>query len=147
MAGKTLENYKINVKVKLALLWTALMFLYIYADYFELMTPGKLESMMQLKTPMGPTTPGLLTIFAVLLIVPALMIVLSVFLAPLFSKWTNIAAGVVYAAISALIIISSFDSEWHRFYVLYNVIELGVLVTIIWQAWTWPGEAESSSRS
>ncbi|MGE0589667.1 MAG: DUF6326 family protein [Cyclobacteriaceae bacterium] len=145
MASKTLENYKINVKVKLALLWTALMFLYIYADYFELMTPGKLESMMQLKTPMGPTTPGLLTIFAVLLIVPALMIVFSIFLAPTSSKWINIAAGVVYAAISVLIIISSFGSEWHRFYVLYNVIELGVLVIIIWQAWNWP-KAESASH-
>jgi hypothetical protein len=77
MTGKSLENYNINVKLKLALLWASLMFLYIYADYFELMTPGKLEKMMQLKTPMGPTSPDLLIIFAILLIIPALMIIFS----------------------------------------------------------------------
>ena len=112
MTVKSLENYNINVKVKLALLWTSLMFLYIYADYFELMTPGKLEKMMQLKTPMGPTSPDLLIIFAILLIVPALMIIFSIFLAPQLSKWTNLAIGVIYAGISILIIISSIGSWW-----------------------------------
>ncbi len=142
MTGKSLENYTINVKVKLALLWTSLMFLYIYADYFELMTPGKLEAMMQLKTPMGPTSSGLLVIFAILLIVPALMIVLPIFLAPEISKWTNLIVAVIYAAISILIVISSIGSEWHRFYVLYNFVELFVLLTILWQAWQWPKKTE-----
>jgi Family of unknown function (DUF6326) len=146
MTGKPLENYKINVKIKLALLWASLMFLYIYADYFELMTPGKLESMMQLKTPMGPTSPDLLIIFSLLLIVPALMIVLSIFLVPRLSKWINLIAGVIYAAISILIIISSIGSGWHRFYVLYNVTELIVLTTILWQAWQWPYGTESTSN-
>ncbi len=146
MNGKALENYKINVKLKLSLLWASLMFLYIYADYFELMTPGKLEKMIQLKTPMGPTSPDLLLIFALLLIVPALMIVLSIFLTPAISKWTNIIFGVVYSTISVLIIISSIGSDWHRFYVLYNIVELFVLITIIWQAWKWPYKIEANSN-
>lgn|SRR5690606_6288951 len=145
MNGKTLENYKIDVKIKLSLLWTSLMFLYIYADYFELMTPGKLEKMMQLKTPMGPTSPDLLIVFALLLIIPALMIIFSIFLAPILNKWTNIIFGVLYATISTLIIISSIGSAWHRFYVLYNFIELFVLMTIIWQAWQWPNKIETSN--
>jgi Family of unknown function (DUF6326) len=146
MNGKALENYKINVKLKLSLLWASLMFLYIYADYFELMTPGKLEKMIQLKTPMGPTSPDLLLIFAILLIVPALMIVLSIFLAPVISKWANIIFGIVYAAISVLIIVSSIGSEWHRFYVLYNLVELFVLIAIIGQAWKWPYQSEGNSK-
>ena len=36
-----LEDYKINVKIKLAALWTAAMFLYIYGDYFALYIPGQ----------------------------------------------------------------------------------------------------------
>jgi len=142
MTGKSLEDYKINVKVKLALLWTSLMFLYIYADYFELMTPGKLEKMIQLKTPMGPTSPDLLVIFALLLIVPALMIVLSIFLRPQVSKWANLTIGLIYSVISILIITTSINSEWHRFYILYNFIELFVLMTILWQAWQWPKKAD-----
>jgi len=145
MNGKALENYKIDVKIKLSLLWTSLMFLYIYADYFELMTPGKLEKMMQLKTPMGPTSPDLLIVFALLLIIPALMIIFSIFLTPILNKWTNIIFGVIYATISILIIISSIGSAWHRFYVLYNFVELFVLMTIIWQAWKWPKNIETSN--
>ena len=76
---KSLTNYSIDVKIKLAILWTALMFLYIYADYFQLMTPEKLEKMINLQTPMGPTSPDLLVIFSVILIIPTLMIFLSVF--------------------------------------------------------------------
>lgn len=138
MKGKSLENYRVNVKVKLAFLWTSLMFLYIYADYFELMTPGKLEKMIQLKTPMGPTSPGLLMIFALLLAIPALMIVFSILFEPRLNKWTNLVTGVLYSLISILIIITTLGSEWHRFYVLYNFLELLVLITIIWQAWRWP---------
>lgn len=141
MPQSTLQDFPVNVKIKLALLWVSLMFLYIYADYFELMTPGKLESMMQLKTPMGPTSPNLLVIFALLLIVPALMIALSVLLTPRVNKWSQIIAALFYSVISILIISTSFDSDWHRFYILYNLVELCILVAILWQAWRWPKNA------
>ncbi len=38
-----LEDLKINVKIKLAALWASVMFCYIYADYFGLYEPGKLQ--------------------------------------------------------------------------------------------------------
>ena len=134
----SLADFKINVKIELAILWTTLMFLYIYADYFNLMTPGKLEKMMNLQTPIGPTTPGLLIIFSVLLIIPALMIFTSILLKPLINKWLNIIFGLLYAIISVLIIISDIDSKWQGFFVLYNIIEFFVLARIIWKAWNWP---------
>lgn len=118
------------------------MSLYIYADYFELMTPEKLNTMMQLKTPVGPTTPSLLIIFSILLIVPALMIALSALLAPMLSKWLNILFATIYSIISIMIIKADIGSDWHRFFVLYNVVELFVLVTILWQAWKWPSRQE-----
>ena len=135
---RSLADYRVNIKVKLAALWATLMFLYIYADYFRLMTPGELEKMMQLQTPMGPTTPTLLLIFSAILIVPALMIFLSVFLTPLLNKWLNLLAGFLYALISILIIVSGFGDTWQSFFVLFNVIELIVLMLIIFQAWKWP---------
>ncbi|MGD1893177.1 MAG: DUF6326 family protein [Cyclobacteriaceae bacterium] len=134
----SLANYEVNVKIKLAALWTTLMILYIYADYFELKTPGTLEDMMNLKTPVGPATPGLLVIFSVLLIVPALMIFLSVFLKPQLNKWLNIVVAFFYAGISILIIVSGIGNEWQTFFVLYNVVEVFIFVLIIWQAWHWP---------
>ena len=38
-----LEDFKINVKIKLAVLWTSVMFCYIYEDYFELYVPKRLN--------------------------------------------------------------------------------------------------------
>jgi len=83
---KYLTNYNINTKIKLATLWSALMFLYVYADFFQLMTPKKLEKMMSLQTPIGPTSPEILVVFSVILIIPSFMIFLSVFLKPQINK-------------------------------------------------------------
>ena len=136
----SLTNYEINIKIKLAALWTTLMFLYIYADYFQLMTPGKLERMIALQTPMGPTTPGLLVIFSSILIIPALMIGLSIFLNPRINRWLNILVAFLYASISILILVTTTGDEWHTFYVVFNVVEILVFGTILSQAWKWPRE-------
>ncbi|WP_425287346.1 DUF6326 family protein [Lutimonas vermicola] len=140
---KPLTNYSINIKVKLTVLWTALMFLYIYADYFRLMTPEKLERMMKLQTPMGPTSPGILVTFSVILIIPTLMIFLSIFLKPQINKWLNIVIASIYACISILIIVSSIDNEWQLFFVIFNFVEIVVFAIIISQAWKWPREEYS----
>ena len=42
-----LEDIKVNVKLKLAALWTSFMFLYIYVDYFALYMPGKIEDILK----------------------------------------------------------------------------------------------------
>lgn len=135
-----LENPHVDVKTKLALLWSTLMFLYIYADYFLLMTPGAIEKTMNLESPLIPTTvtPTLLIGSSILLIVPTLMIFLSVFLRPGVNRWLNILVCVPYAIISILIIVSSTGNEWLTFYALYNAVELVVFVMIFWQAWSWP---------
>ena len=137
-SSKSLTNYNVNIKIKLAALWTALMFLYIYADFFQLMTPKKLEKMIDLQTPMGPTSPEILVIFSVILIIPSLMIFLSVFLKTQINKWLNICIAALYASMSILIIVSTLGSEWHTFYILFNLIEVFVFAMIIYQAWNWP---------
>ena len=41
-----LENPKVNIKIKLASLWASATFCYLYGDYFELYTPGKINSLL-----------------------------------------------------------------------------------------------------
>jgi hypothetical protein len=135
-----LINFPVNTRIKLAFLWTTIMSLYIYADYFSLMTPNSIKSMMELRTPIGPATPGLLIGFSVLLIIPALVIPASIFLKPAWAKWINIIVGFVYAIISVLIAISNMGSEWMTFMILYQAVEIFVFALIIWQAWNWPKE-------
>ena len=142
-----LVDYKVNVRIKLTSLWASLMFLYIYADYFQLKTPGNIQRTMDLQTPVGEVTPGLLVIFSIILIVPSLMIMLSIFLKPMISKWVNISVATVWSLMSLLIIAGGIGDlgGWHTFYTLYNIIEVGLFSTIVWQAWNWPKADETVS--
>ncbi|SHJ20831.1 DUF6326 family protein [Aquimarina spongiae] len=134
-----LRDYKVNTKTKLATHWACLMSLYIYADYFELKIPGKIEEVMKLKTPVGDATPELLVIFSLILIVPSLMIVLSVILKPKINKWLNIIVALLWASMSVLIVIGEINDigGWYSFYLLYQFAELFVFGSIVWHAWRW----------
>ncbi|MEM9329038.1 MAG: DUF6326 family protein [Bacteroidota bacterium] len=133
----------VPVRVRLSLLWATIMSLYIYADYFKLMTPGEIDNLKSQQMPFGETTPDILIAFSILLILPALMIAASVLLPALTTRWLNIILASLYALISILILISDIRFEWLRFFVLYQIVELGVFSLIIWQAWNWPREVET----
>ena len=137
--GTMLLDRKVITKSKLAAHWGCLMSLYIYADYFELKTPGKIEEVMNQKTPIGDVTPGLLVIFSLILIVPSLMIVLSVILKPKINKWLNIGVALIWALMSISIIVLEINTigGWYSFYMLYQFAELFVFGSIIWYAWRW----------
>ena len=131
----TLENPPINIKLKLAALWTSVMFCYIYGDYFELYAPGKVEDLMNgvgmLDTPMK------LFAASVMLAIPALMISLSIFLRPAISRWLNIIFGAFFTGIMLLIAVNSL-TIWYTFYVFLALVESVLTATIVWQAWKWP---------
>ena len=44
--ARMLEDRKVNVKTKLAFLWVALMFFYIYNDLFSLYQPGHVADLV-----------------------------------------------------------------------------------------------------
>ncbi|HEX2669081.1 MAG TPA: DUF6326 family protein [Gammaproteobacteria bacterium] len=128
-----LQDFPVNVKLLLAGLWTAVMFCYIYADYFGLYVPGMLQSMLDGKMgPLGPTTQGVLLGTSALMSIPAVMIALSLLLRPTFNRWLNLVAGVLFTLIICL-------TMWGwRFYIYYGVIEIAMTLGVVWYAWTWP---------
>lgn len=133
-----LQDPPINIRIKLALLWTTMMALYIYADFFNLMTPNTLEEMMLQETPDGPITPLILVIYALLLIIPALLIPASIFLKPALSKWLNVVFAVIYGLLAVFIVITEVSNPWRAFFVLYQIVEILLFVLIIYLAWNWP---------
>ncbi len=135
---KMLKNSKVDVKIKLAALWATLMFFYTYADFFDGMTPSSIENFGSMQTPVGPLTPGLLVIFSILLIIPSAMIFLSVFLKPILNKWINVVIAALWSMMSIGLLVDTIGSEWYRFYALYQIVEIGVLLMIVWQALQWP---------
>jgi len=132
-SSRSLENAPVKVRIKLAALWTSVMFCYIYADYFGLYVPGKLEAMIAGRMrPIGPVTQGLLVGTSAMLAIPALMIALSVLLGPRLSRILNIVFGFLYTAII-------FVTMWGwSFYILYGVIENTLTLLVVWYAWRWP---------
>src|SRR5262245_24961714 len=94
-----LADVKVNVRLKLSALWASVMFCYVYGDFFGLFKPGKLRAMIEGQTPVGPTTQGVLVVFAVVMAIPSVMVFLSLVLPPNLARWANIVLGVVYSLI------------------------------------------------
>ena len=134
-----LDPAPVNVRVKLALLWAATMFCYVYGDYFELYAPGKLQEMIGGQLAFGPATQGALVGTSILLIVPALMVAFSVLLPPLACRVANIAFGVFYALVMALAV----QGAWY-FYKLFGAVEIVLTLSIAWQAWRWPRSRDAA---
>jgi hypothetical protein len=129
----TLEDGRIDVKIKLAALWASVMFCYIYADYFGLYVPGALQKMLDGKMgPLGPTTQGILLGTSVMMAIPSLMIFLSVALKPNLNRWLNIIFGVLFTLI---ILITMW--QW-MFYIFFGIIEITLTGLVVWYAWKWP---------
>lgn len=129
-----LEDYKINVRIKLSALWTAVMFCYIYGDYFELYVPHKVEGLLNGQNMLD--TPIKLFTATIILTIPALMIFLSLMLSPKLTKWLNIGIGLFFTIFTLLVGISSI-SEWRIFYIFLSILESAITLIIVIQAWKW----------
>lgn len=131
------EGARISVQTKLSALWTALMFLYVYADLLSLYKPGQLDEAMSGR--MGPfqvSQTALLTA-SVLMIIPALMIVLTLTLPPRASRWTNVVLGVAFTLVN---IINLIGVTW-LYYLLFGILEILLTLAILAYAWRWPQAA------
>jgi hypothetical protein len=129
-----LVDTKIDVKIKLSALWAAVMFCYIYGDYFGLWQPGMLQDLLQGRTkPLGPTTQGVLLGTSILMAIPSVMVFLSLVLKPALNRWVNIVLGIVYT----LIMLVTMPGAW-AFYIFFGMVEVVLTVSIVWYAWTWP---------
>ena len=130
-----LEDFKISVKIKIAVLWTSVMFCYLYEDYFELYVPNKIERIISGESLLN--TPMRLFGASWVLIIPALMIFLSILLTPKLSRLLNILFGTCYTALM-LWIASNYHDKWLTFAVLFAIVESILTVIIVWYAWKWP---------
>jgi hypothetical protein len=113
------------------------MFLYVYNDYFSLYTPGTIADMTAGRLgPLGQASASVLVGVSMMLAIPALMIFLSVALAPLLSRWLNVTLGVAYTAIQALTLPHS-----PPFYRIVVTLEMALTVLVVWYGLRWPKTA------
>ncbi|MDP9013519.1 MAG: DUF6326 family protein [Pseudomonadota bacterium] len=128
-----LEDVKVPIRLKLSALWAALMFCYVYGDYFGLYHPGQLQGMLHGDGPIGPTSQGTLVAASILMATPSLMVFLPVVLPPVLNRWTNIVLALLYAAI----VVMTLPGSW-AFYIFFSTVEIVLSLAIVWYAWKWP---------
>ena len=134
-----LENFKINVKIKLAALWASVMFCYIYEDYFELYVPKRIERIISGESLLN--TPMKLFAASFVLIIPALMIFLSILLQAKSNRFFNLIFGTCYTVLMLWIAIN-YSDKWLSFAIVFAIVESFITSMIVWYAWKWPRHNE-----
>jgi len=129
------DDLKVNTRIKLAALWAAVMFCYVYGDYFSLYVPGKINGFVSGDNLLN--SPVKLFAAAILMAVPALMIFFSVALKPVIARWLNIIFGIFYTSIMLLIAFTTI-APWWSFYVFFALLESLLTGIIVWYAIKWP---------
>jgi len=140
--NNTLEDFKINVKIKLAALWASVMFCYIYEDYFELYVPKRIERIISGESLLN--TPVKLLGASLVLIIPALMIFLSILLQPKLSRFFNLVFGTLYTLLIVWIAVN-YSDRWLRFAMVFAIVESLITSIIVWYAWKWPRQKVSNA--
>lgn len=131
---KTIEEFEVSVKLKLASLWTSFMFLYTYVDYFHLYMPGSLKDILAGKVFVFDISQLFLLIAMIFVAIPTLMIFLSVTLPAKVNRWTNITVATVF---TPYMLFNLAGEAWVHMYVA-AAVEVGLLSLIIRYAWNWP---------
>lgn len=129
-----LEDFKVNIKIKLSALWASVTLCYLYGDYFELYVPEKTAGLISGDNLLD--NPTKLFLAALLLAIPAVMVFLSILLKASINKWLNICVGLFFTAIMVLIAFTSL-TPWRAFYVFLAIVESIITLLIVWYAWNW----------
>jgi hypothetical protein len=134
--GTKFEIAKVNVRIKISALWTALLFVFAYVDIFSLYRPdfrADLESGVIGGFILGQSFLLAATIY---IAIPSLMVFGALVLRPRVNRIVNIGLSIIYA----LTIVAGAIGEW-SYYILGSAIEVAVLAAIVHYAWTWPRAA------
>jgi hypothetical protein len=135
MTKRILEDVKINVKIKLAALWIALMFLYIYADIKAFYQTGIIEQIIAGEVEGIQITPTLLWGTAILMSIPGIMVLLSLVLKAKVNRWVNIIVSILHIGLAINFMLM--PGGWAYSYI-YSIGQIVFLLLIVWSAWKWP---------
>ncbi|MEV4669163.1 DUF6326 family protein [Microbacterium sp. LWO12-1.2] len=132
-----LDNPPIPVQARLAAAWTSLMFLVIYIDYFHLYQPGEIDEIRGGVIFTFDISGALMSIFFVVIAIPALMVMLSMTLPARVNRVTNLVVASLYIPIMVFNAAGA-TGDYAVYYALTIGVEVVILAFILRTAWTWP---------
>src|ERR671934_109233 len=128
------EELRVNVRLKIAALWAATLFLFAYGDIFGFFRPGTIRDVMAGKVAGIQVSQGFLLATSVYIAIPSAMVFLALVLSPAINRWTNIVLAGLYAA---SVVLLSIGETWAYYYFL-TAAEAILLLLIVWYAWRSP---------
>ena len=139
------QDVKTDVKVVLAGLWIAMLFLFAYVDIFGFFRADIINGALDGELPgqdlsINQTFLALSTVF---ILIPSLMIVVSLLAKPALNRKLNIVVSILYAIVIAGLCIGE---SW-IYYLIGSLFEVILLLAIARVAWRWPSAADRDVRS
>jgi hypothetical protein len=137
---RVLDSPRIPVQAKLAAAWTSLMFLVIYIDYFHLYQPGEIDEIRGGMIFEFDISGTLMSVFFVIIAIPALMVLLSVTLPTRVNRVTNLVMASLYIPVMVFNVAGA-SWDYAVYYALTIGVEVLILAFVLRSAWTWPRTA------
>jgi len=134
--SSVLDEGKVGVRLKISSLWVAMLFLFAYGDIFGFFKPGQIQDVITGEVSGIKITQAFLLGASIYIAVASAMVFLSLVLKPAISRWTNIILAVLFAV---SIVVSMIGETW-AYFIFLSIAEIGLLLLIIWYAWTWPSQ-------
>jgi Family of unknown function (DUF6326) len=132
----------VNVRSKISALWASMLFVFAYVDLFSFYRPDFRAKVEAGEVGGFTVNQSFLLGTTAYVVIPSLMVFATLVLPTRINRIANIALGIVYA----VTIIASAVGEW-SYYILGSSIEVALLATVVYYAWTWPKLPNTSQRT
>jgi len=127
------EDVRVGVRLRIASLWIAMLFLFAYGDIFGFFVPGRIAEVQAGKVSGIEITQTFLFAVSLYIAIASAMVFLTLVLRPAVNRWVN----TVLAALYIVSIVASVFGE-DAYFVFLSLAEIAMLALIAWYAWTWP---------
>jgi hypothetical protein len=134
------QDYRIHPRIKIAALWTVMLFVFVCVDLFSLYRSDVRADIEAGKIAAFTIGQGYLLGVMIYVLVPSSMVFLSLVMTPRVTRMANVVLAVIYAVTVA----GSAIGEWNYF-ILGSLAEAVLLAGVVYYAWTWPKTTHAAS--
>lgn len=136
----TFSNIAIDIKIKLSILWIAIMFLFVYADLKAFYQTGNVDAIIKGEIIGMKIDQFFLLSSAILMSLPTIMIILSLMLKPKLNRILNIVCALLFIFVNTGTFFVP-GKVWY-YYIYFTFLEYLILAMIIRFAWKWTKDEE-----
>ncbi len=129
-----LQELKVNIRIVIAFLWTAMLFIFAYVDIFGFFRADVLQDALNGKVFIFEANQTFFLLTTIYILIPSLMVFLTLVLKATIAKLANIILSLLYIVTIAGAMVG--ESWWY--FLLGSALEIILLLVIIIYAWKWP---------